>query len=137
MAWRSTVMRPIGCVPLFALLLVPQNPVDSAGQHVMGPASASVLPISVASPNAAIRLELSARSKNRLSYRITMNDRPVVELSRAGIIVAGVNLGDGVSLTGIETARHDGRYRTRGVHSMAVDRYNGATVGLVHEPTGT
>jgi len=130
-------MRPIACVPLFALLFVAQNSVDSAGQHATGPASASILPISVASPNAAIRLELSVRSQNRLSYRITMHDRPVVELSRAGIIVNGVNLGDGVSVTGVEPTRHDEQYRTRGVHSIAIDRYNGATVRLLHEPTGT
>ena len=130
-------MRPIACVPLFACLLVGQNSTDSAGQHAPGRASASVLPISVASPNAAIRLELSVRSQNRLSYRITMNDRPVVELSRAGIIVNGINLGDGVSVTGVEPTRHDERYRTRGVHSIAIDRYNGTTVRLLHEATGT
>src|SRR5262249_39810997 len=60
----------------------------------------------------------------------------VVELSRAGIVVDGINLGDGASVTGLERARHDERYRTRGVHSAAIDRHNAATISLVHQPTG-
>ena len=47
-----------------------------------------------------------------------------------------MNLGDGASVTSVERARHDERFRTRGVHSVAVNRYNGATVALLHQPTG-
>src|SRR5206468_12625977 len=99
--------------------------------------SSMTLPVTVVSPNSAIKIDLSLRSENRLSYRVTMSGHPVVELSRAGIVIDGVNLGDGVGVTGVKRTQHDERYRTRGVHSMAVDRYNGATIDLVHQPTGS
>jgi alpha-glucosidase len=121
--------RSLILVPLLALLVGGLGPIDAVDDPV-------ALPITVASPNSAIKLDLSVRSENRLSYRITMNGHPVVELSRAGIIVDGVNLGDGASVTRVERTRHDERFRTRGVHSVAVDRYTGATVALLHQPTG-
>ncbi len=101
------------------------------------PAKNVALPITVTSPVSGITMELTVRSQDRLSYRITMKGHPVVEQSRAGIVVDGHNLGDGVAVTGVERTRHDERYRTRGVHSTAVDRDNAATVTLVHQPTGT
>jgi alpha-glucosidase len=122
-------MRALALVVLLALTMAAPAPIDAVDDPV-------ALPITVASPNSAIKLDLSVRSENRLSYRITMNGHPVVELSRAGIIVDGVNLGDGASVTSVERTRHDERFRTRGVHSVAVDRYTGATVALLHQPTG-
>jgi alpha-glucosidase len=101
------------------------------------PASSVTLPVTVVSPNSTIKIDLSLRSENRLSYRVTMSGHPVVELSRAGIVIDGVNLGDGVDMTGVKRTQHDERYRTRGVHSTAADRYNGATIDLVHQPTGS
>jgi len=95
------------------------------------------LPVTVASPNSAIKFDLSLRSENRLSYRVTLNGRPAIELSRTGIIVDGVNLGDGVSVSGVNRTKLDERYRTRGVHAVAVNRYNSAKVALVHQPSGT
>jgi alpha-glucosidase len=123
-------MRTFACVTLLALLLAASGRIGAIESKV-------VLPITVAGPNSAIKLDLSLRSENRLSYRITMNGHPVIELSRAGIIVDGVNLGDGTSVSGIERTKQDERYRTRGVHAIAVNRYNGATVALVHQPSGT
>ena len=95
------------------------------------------LPITIESPNSQIKFDLSLRSENRLAYRVTLKGRPVVELSRLGIVVDGVNVGDGAIVAGVERTRKDDRYRTRGVHSVAIDRYNGATIGLVHQPTDT
>ena len=122
-------MRALALLAVLALLLAASGPIDAIDTTV-------ALPITVASPNSAIKLDLSLRSKDRLSYRITLNGRPVIELSRAGIIVDDVNLGDGVSVSGIERTRQDERYRTRGVHAVAVNRYNGAKVALVHQPSG-
>jgi len=94
-------------------------------------------PITIAGPNSAIKFDLSVRSENRLSYRITLSGRPAIERSRAGIIIDGINLGEGVSLTAVERTKQDERYRTRGIHSTAVNRYNGAKVALLHQPSGT
>ena len=68
-----------------------------------------------------------------MAYRVTLKGRPVVELSRLGILVDGVNLGDGVTVAGVERTRQDDRYRTRGMHSTAINRYNGATIALIHQ----
>ena len=122
--------RPFVLVTVLAALVAASGPTDGIEPDVR-------LPLTVASPNAAIKLDLSLRSANRLAYRITLNGRPVIELSRAGIVVDGVNLGDGVSISGVERTKQDDRYRTRGVHSLAVNRNNGATVALVHQPSGT
>ena len=109
---------------LFALLL--------AWSGLIGTIESVALPITVASPDSAIKFDLRLRSENRLSYRVTMHGRPVIELSRAGIIVDGINLGDGASVSGIERTQHAERYETRGVHAVAVNRYNSAKVALVH-----
>ncbi len=122
--------RALSVVALFALLLTSSGRINAVEND-------GAPPITVASPNSTIKLDLSLRSANRLAYRITMNGRPVIELSRAGIIVDAVNLGDGASVTGVERTKHDERYRARGVHSIAVNRHNGAKVALVHQPSGT
>ncbi len=85
------------------------------------------LPITVSSPDTHIRFAVSLRSENRLAYRVTLNGRPVIETSRLGIVVDGTNPGDGVTIGAVERARHDERYKTRGVHPMATNRYNAAT----------
>jgi alpha-glucosidase len=123
-------MRALVLVMVLAALPAASRGIDVIQSDV-------TLPITVMSPNSAIKLDLSLRSENRLAYRITMNGRAVIELSRAGIIVDSVNLGDGASIDGIERTKHDERYRTRGVHAVALNRYNGAKVALAHQPSGT
>jgi alpha-glucosidase len=97
----------------------------------------TALPLTIASPDTHIAFELSVRSEGRLAYRVTMKGHPVVETSRAGILVDGVNLGDGVVVNGVERSRLDERFKTRGVHSTAVNRHNGATIALTHALSGT
>jgi alpha-glucosidase len=115
----------IGAIVLTPLLLLPaaQPPI--------------ALPITVTSPNSQIKFDLSVRSENRLAYRVTLKGRPVIELSRLGIVVDGVNIGDGATVAGVERTQKDERYRTRGVHSVAIDRYNAVTIALIHQLTGT
>jgi alpha-glucosidase len=100
-------------------------------------ARSTALPISVASPDGRIAFELDVRSRGRLAYRITLKGRPAVERSRLGIIVDGVHLGEGAAVVSVERSRYDERYRTRGVHAMAVNRSNGATIAIAHQPSGT
>jgi alpha-glucosidase len=134
-------MRGLALAVLCAVIVASPGPIDS--QDARSSTSTPVvensvaLPITIASPNSAIKFDLSLRSENRLSYRITMNGRPVIELSRAGIVVDGANLGDGASVSGVERTKQDQRYRTRSVHSAAVNRYNAAKVTLVHQPSAT
>ncbi len=125
--------RTFALIPLLALLVVLPGPVQTAPS---GAAASVALPVTVESPNSQIKFDLSLRSENRAAYRVTLKGRPVVELSRLGILVDGVNLGDGATVAGLERTRHDDRYRTRGVHSTAIDRYNAATIALIHQPSG-
>jgi alpha-glucosidase len=98
---------------------------------------ASTLPLNVTSPDGRIVFEVSLRSGNRLAYRVMRNGRAAIERSRLGILVDGVNLGDNVTAGAVDRGRHDERYRTRGGHSLATNRYNSTTVALTHEPSGT
>jgi alpha-glucosidase len=121
-------------------LLLGASPLRSqhaAGGRAETAALAPVLPLTITSPDAHITFELSLRSQARLAYRVVMKQRSAIETSPAGIRLDGVNLGDGVVASGISRVRQDERYRTRGVHATAVNRYNGATIALTHEPTGT
>jgi alpha-glucosidase len=128
-------LRSFAVVLAFALLAPPaaqKNPTE-----VRQPAPASALPLTVTSPDGRIKFDLNLRSGNRLAYRVTRNGRAVIEPSRLGILIDAVNLGDGVTADASERARHDERYRTRGWHSIATNRYNSATVSLTHDPSGT
>ena len=119
------VRQPVLWIDTGAASMGTQSPVGGPG-----------LPLTIASPDTRIKFDLSFRSADRLAYRVTMKGRPVVDASRLGIVVDGVNLGDGAAVTGIERSRQDERYGTRGVHSAATNRYNAATIALTHEPSG-
>ena len=125
------MIRALAWVPLFVVFAAPQAPIGRAPS-----ASLPAVPLTISSPDGRIAIELSLRSENRLAYRITMKGRPVIETSRLGIIVDGVNLGDGATVTKVEQARQDERYRTRGVHAMATNRYKAVTVALTHQASG-
>ncbi len=102
-----------------------------------GATKSIALPITVEGPSSQVKFDLSLRSENRVAYRVTLKGRPAVELSRLGILVDGVNLGDGATVAAVERSRQDDRYRTRGVHSTAINRYNAATISLIHQPSGS
>ena len=100
-------------------------------------AAAPALPITVTSPDGRIKFELDLRSNDRLSYRITMNGHSVIERSRLGIVVDGVNLGSGATVGTVQRTHQDERYATRGVHATATNRNNGATIAVTQDQTGT
>jgi alpha-glucosidase len=97
----------------------------------------SRLPITIASPGGRIRFELDLRSQGRLAYRVTLKGRPVIERSPLGIVVDGVNLAKGAAIGTVDRTRGDERYPTRGVHAMAANRFNGATIEVSHTSSGT
>ena len=125
-------MRSFAVVLAFALL-TPSGAQNNVPEGRQPPS----LPLTVSSPDGRIKFDVTLRSGNRLAYRVTRNGRAVIETSRLGIVVDGVNLGDGVTLGASERGRHDERYRTRGWHAMATNRYHSATLALTHEPGGS
>jgi len=86
--------------------------------------------VSVASPDKKVRIEVSD-AEGALRYRVSLANLPVIESSPLGIIVDGVNLGaGGVRLSKPERFATNDSYAWRGVHAQAVDRSNGARVGV-------
>ena len=135
---RPPLERPLGgsvyrLAVVLALLSVPAGfaPASVRRQADQRP------PISIASPNGRIAFELDVRSGDRLSYRVTLKGRPVIERSRLGIVVDGTNLGDGAAIGTVRRTQVDERYATRGVHAAATNRNNGAAIAVTHAQSGT
>jgi alpha-glucosidase len=84
-------------------------------------------PLTVESPGGRVRFELSAGGEH-LSYAVRMGGRPVIEASPLGVVVDGDDLGRSAEVGRVERYEGDTSYRTRGVHSRAVDRFRGARV---------
>lgn len=86
--------------------------------------------VSVESPNKKVRIE-ALDDGGVLRYRVSLENRPVLEASALGIVVDGVNLGaGGARLLKPERYATNETYAWRGVHAQAVDRSNGACVGV-------
>ena len=100
-------------------------------------ASAPVDGIRIASPNGAVELQLRPALGPRVTYGVTFRTRPVIEASPLGVLVDGVDLGQGVEAGKVESYRANEHYDWRGVHSRATNRFNGARVALRHAATRT
>lgn len=92
--------------------------------------------VRVESPDASIRLGLAAPG-GRLTHEVTLGGRPAIERSRLGIVVDGVDLGEGAAIGRVERYQIEESYPWRGVHSTAVNRCRGARITLRHGRTGT
>ncbi len=92
--------------------------------------------VNVESPDGRVRLEIRTREQGRLSYSVTFRNSGVIEASPLGIVIDGVDLGEGVEIGKAERYRLNERYAGRGVHSEAVNRCNGARLALKHGKSG-
>jgi len=98
--------------------------------------SASAADATLSSPDGRVQFHLSTGS-GRLEYTVALGGKPVIESSPLGIVVDGVNLAAGAAIAKIGSFLRDESYPWYGVHSRAIDRCNGLTIGLVHPPTHT
>src|SRR5213079_962233 len=80
--------------------------------------------VRIASPNGAIELQLLPALGAGVTYGVTFRSRPVIASSSLGILVDGVDLGQGVEAGKVESYRANERYACRGVHSQATNRFN-------------
>jgi alpha-glucosidase len=112
-------------VALAALLCLSAGVVAQTSGRQTAPA----LP-SVTSPDGRVVFQLLTRERGRVSYRVTFRRQPVIEASALGIVVDGVDLGQGVEAGKVDRYRLNERYAWRGVHPEAVNRANGAIVSL-------
>jgi len=81
----------------------------------------------IASPDGRLSLTVMTTG-GELEYRVTFDKATVIETSRLGIVIDGINLGHGVELGQVEHEEANETYAWRGVHSVAVDRYDGAKI---------
>src|SRR5687768_6948867 len=91
----------------------------------------------VSSPNGQIKFFFDGEAATHFNYRVSFKNNPVIETSKIGIIVDGVDLGSDAEIRKIESYRVREKYAWRGVHSVAMNNYNGRRIHSRHRPTRT
>jgi alpha-glucosidase len=86
----------------------------------------------IASPNGKVRFELQMDAQADLTFQISFNGTTVVERSRLGVLVDGVELSQGNALTSDERYELKENYPWRGVHAWATNHCKGARLQLSH-----
>lgn len=89
----------------------------------------------IASPNGLIRFTLVPGSG--LNYHISFRNKAVIENARLGIIVDGVDLGQGAEFGKIENYRLKEKYQSRGLHSTAINDCRGAKIAVKQRESKT
>src|SRR5689334_1282661 len=90
----------------------------------------------VRSPNGEIVFHLHVQREGPLQYEVTFRGRPVIERSRVGILIDGVDLDTNAQVERADRYEIDQKNATRGVHSMAANHCNGAKFQIVNPDTG-
>jgi alpha-glucosidase len=90
----------------------------------------------IASPDQTVQLALSSQGGS-LAWAVSLDGRPVIEPSRLGMVVDGVDLVRGASIGEVERYDVDERFRWWGGRSEAAARCRGARLALTHAGTGT
>jgi alpha-glucosidase len=93
-------------------------------------------PISVLSPSRQVALRFDTSPEGRLTWAGAFRNNQVIEASRLGITIDGVDLGVGATMVSSDRYRVDERYPWRGVHSTAVDNANGLRLEFRHRESG-
>ncbi|NLZ05878.1 MAG: glycoside hydrolase family 97 protein [Phycisphaerae bacterium] len=99
------------------------------------PTAGDAEPVTIASPDGAIRVEVLVNDEGRLCYwvqRVKGSDTVILNPSALGITVDGVDLGQGAALGECRRTMIDERYPCRGVHSEAVNRCHVAQIDVTH-----
>jgi len=92
--------------------------------------------LTVASPDTKLRLAFSLRDGG-VAYAVTFNDKPVMESSSLKVVVDDKELTHGVELGQGESSRTNEKYPWRGVHSEAVNHFNGLKIPVTHKGSAT
>jgi len=92
--------------------------------------------IQIAGPDGKVRFALGSNPE-RLTYTVTLDGSTVIEPSSLDMRVDGYDLSSGVTFNNLERYMIDETYPWHGVHSVAVNRCNGAKVSLIHDLSQT
>jgi alpha-glucosidase len=101
------------------------------------PATFRANDVKVSSPNGNVQFQLVAHDPRQLGYRVTFKSNPVIDLAQLGIIIDDVDFGKNAEVGKVETYRTDEQYQSRGVHSLARNRCNGAKILVKHSGSAT
>ena len=88
------------------------------------------------SPNGKVVARVFMTEAGALQYDIRWKGQPIIESSRLGITVDGIDLGSKVTIGVPSTKSCDETYETRGVHTQARNHYTQWTFPLTHQPSG-
>lgn len=91
----------------------------------------------VASPNGEISFHLLDSDTAALKYKIVMGSDEVIEPSRVGILLDGVNLGENAVVASVERYDVDEKYPSRVAHSTAVNHCRGAKFKMLNKKANT
>jgi alpha-glucosidase len=92
--------------------------------------------IAVTAPGGHLTFQLGTDVARRVKYLVVLDGAVVVQPSRAGIVIDGVDLGEGVERVDIARSKTTVEYPTRGVHALAHDRSHDARVVFRHIKSG-
>ncbi|MEK6281916.1 MAG: glycoside hydrolase family 97 N-terminal domain-containing protein [Acidobacteriota bacterium] len=95
------------------------------------PAALRANDVKISSPKGNVQFQL-VRDPTQLSYQVMFNNKPVIDLARLGIIIDGVDLGQNAEVGKVDRYRTNETYQSRGFHSRAVNRSNGARISMDH-----
>src|SRR5262245_46311825 len=101
---------------------------------LLTPALAAAAEVQVASPDGAIRFNVSIGAA-RPTITVTFRDKTVIEPSPLAMAVDGTDITAGATAGTAERYQIDETYSTRGVHSRAVSHCNGAKIPLTGNGT--
>ena len=93
------------------------------------PVVAQLKTVKVTSPDLAIVFSLSIHG-HQAEYTISRNGKPVIDPSFLGLTINDQKIGEGTAVTEVSHKSVDETYKTCGVHSIAVDRYNEMLFGI-------
>ena len=94
-------------------------------------------PVSVTSPDGKVAIVIAVGDAGQLTWRASIDGKPVIEPSAMGIVVDGVNLGIGVDIQKTERYRVNETYSWYGGHRTGVNLANGARIALRHRASAT
>ena len=93
----------------------------------LAPGGGAQAPATVSSPDRALALTILP-ADGRLTWSVRAGQAAVIEPSALGILVDGVDLGQGATLGRIESYRVDDSYPWRGIKSEIKYRANGVRI---------
>jgi alpha-glucosidase len=116
-----------GLVALSAWLGVAQTANGAAG----------AVETTIASPDGDVRFVIKTESNQPLAYWVTLDGKPVIESSKLGFTVDGIAITERVTPGDVKRFRVRETYPWRGVHSLARNHCNGATLAFRHPASNT